>query len=305
MGEDMALRPAKIAPQSRICELSLTILAGLMPMLFTHAETPTNVWRADQSFLFLWPGQSPDDARLDLSSPILTDRPNFTEASRTVGRDVSQVELGYTYSYSGARATHQSLHQYPEGLLRRGILADWFEVRLGQSFTTNDTPDNSATDIGDTYVGIKLGITPQYGVLPELSIVPSTLLPTGTGESSSNQALPGVNLVYLWSLSRTAYLSGTSKVYRGEEDLSNDFLTTWAQSAVLSSRIVDSVSGYIEWYGLFQDSSESGGTLHFTDAGLTYLYSENIQYDIRFGTRLQGRFGEEVFAGVGVSRRFF
>lgn len=299
----MALRPAKPTQQRRVCELSLTVLAWLLPELLGHAEPPTDVWRADTSFLFLWPRQSPNYPRVDLRSPILTDRPNFTEASRTVGCGVSQVELGYTYSYTNAHATHQSSHEYPEVLLRHGILADWLELRLGQSFITNDTPDNATTQIGDTYVGMKLGITPQYGVLPELSLVPSTLLPTGSGETSSHHALPGVNLVYRWSLSGTAYLSGTSKLYTREEDLSNDLLTTWAQSAVLGSHIIDSLSGYIEWYGIFQDPNESS-TLYVTDAGITYLYSENIQYDIRFGTRLQGRFGEEVFAGVGVSRRF-
>ena len=36
----------------------------------------------------------------DLDEPLVTDRPDFTEASSTVGRGVAQLEFGYTYTYN-------------------------------------------------------------------------------------------------------------------------------------------------------------------------------------------------------------
>ena len=52
-----------------------------------------------RAFLFAWPGSSVNDMRLNLSEPLITDRPDFTEASSTVGYGVTQFELGYTYAF--------------------------------------------------------------------------------------------------------------------------------------------------------------------------------------------------------------
>jgi hypothetical protein len=284
--------------------LLLAMAINVIYLQNVDAEPHTLNHFTERSFLFLWPGQSQSAARLDLDAPLITDRPNFTEASRTVGKDVTQIEVGYTFSYDGSTSPHQSSHTYPEAALRHGILADWLELRLGQSFVTNDSPGNAGTELGNTYIGVKLGLVPQHGALPEISLVPSTYLPSGSGTARSIHALPGINLAYSWSLPQKSFLSGTTKLYRALGDNAGDSRTTSAQSAVLGSLLTPSLTCYIEWYGVFQDTTNGDASAHFTDTGLTWLYSRNIQYDIRFGTRLQGRFGEEVFAGLGVSRRF-
>ena len=305
----------------RSCDLTAPLTTRCAATLFavtlcaaTHPEvcsaTPENSKRlTERSFIFLWPGQSVEDARLDLNSPIVTDRPDFTEASSTVGRDVSQIELGYTYFYNGASSPHESSHVYPEALFRQGLFFDWLEFRVGQTLITNDSLGESATDFGNTYLGVKFGLIPQYGLIPEVSIVPQATVPTGSRGERSEHVLPGVNILFAWSLSEDTYLGGSSQVnrtedYEAEDDDAGDISTTWAQAAVVGSRISEEVGYYIEWFGLFKDSVAGARDSHFANGGFTYLYSKDIQYDIRFGTRLQDRFGQEIFAGVGVSLRF-
>ncbi|MBY0513076.1 MAG: transporter, partial [Gemmataceae bacterium] len=54
--------------------------------------------------------------------PLASDRPDFTEASSTVGKGRVQLEGGYTFTrdHSGEVAT--TSHSYPEALLRIGMI---------------------------------------------------------------------------------------------------------------------------------------------------------------------------------------
>ena len=45
----------------------------------------------------------------DLESPLVTDRPDFTEATSAVGRGVAQLEIGYTYTFDNAFGPTRSL----------------------------------------------------------------------------------------------------------------------------------------------------------------------------------------------------
>ena len=47
-----------------------------------------------RAFLFAWPDNNASDLRLNYAEPLVTDRPDFTEATSTVGRGVTQFELG-------------------------------------------------------------------------------------------------------------------------------------------------------------------------------------------------------------------
>ena len=75
--------------------------------------------------LFQWsPGISGGP---DLSSVLITDRPDFTESTVTVGKGIAQLEFGYTYIDTG----DSNVHSLGEPLLRYGILTEWLELRLG------------------------------------------------------------------------------------------------------------------------------------------------------------------------------
>src|SRR5262245_22982885 len=65
---------------------------------------------------------------------IATDRPDFTEASSTVGKGRIQLEAGYTFIRDRAAGVTTTNHSYPEALLRIGAFAEWLEFRIGQNF---------------------------------------------------------------------------------------------------------------------------------------------------------------------------
>ncbi len=70
---------------------------------------------------------------------IVTDRPDFTEASSTVGKGRIQLEAGYTFIRDRSGGVTTTSHSYPEALFRIGALADWLEFRLGQNFGNTRT----------------------------------------------------------------------------------------------------------------------------------------------------------------------
>jgi hypothetical protein len=218
---------------------------------------------------------------------------------------VTQAELGYTYYYDGASSPHESSHVYPELLLRQGVGADWLELRLGQTLVTLDQPGSSSTGFADTYLGVKLGIVPQYGLLPELSIVPQLTVPTGSRALRSDHTLPGVNFLYAWSIFSESYLGASTQINQRESEDGDDLFTSFAQALVVGTRWDDAWGSYLEWFALFADSGVGGEDAHYTNGGVTYLLSKDIQLDVRVGSRLQDRFGEEIFAGAGFSVRYF
>lgn len=258
----------------------------------------------ERSFLFLWPDQSPSDAKLNLNDPIVTDRPDFTEASSTVGEGVFQAEMGYTYYYDGAASPHESSHVYPELLLRAGVFADWLELRLGQTLVTLDEPGSSSTGFADMYLGAKLGIIPQYGLLPELSIVPQFTIPTGAADQRADSVLYGVNFLYAWSILSDSYIGASTQFNQRKGDEGSDIYTSFAQALVTGTRWDSHWGSYVEWFALFADSAVGGEDAHYANGGITYLLSKDLQLDVRIGTRLQDRFAEEIFTGVGLSVRY-
>ena len=69
-----------------------------------------------------------------LDDPIVTDRPDFTEASSVVGLGVVQLEVGYTYTFDDEGPGSTKANSYPEPLLRYGIFRDWLELRVGWNY---------------------------------------------------------------------------------------------------------------------------------------------------------------------------
>lgn len=90
--------------------------------------------------LFSWSLLPPDPSKKDeedsspFSKPLESDRPDFTEASSTVGQGVWQLETGYTYTRASGFGQTAKNQNYPQALLRYGAWADWLELRLGWSW---------------------------------------------------------------------------------------------------------------------------------------------------------------------------
>jgi len=147
---------------------------------------------------------------------IVTDRPDFTEASSTVGKGRIQLEAGYTFS----RDQDSGLAL---ALISRSSAPHWyvsptgFEFRIGQNFS--HTRVFGATDTftinggEDLYLGVKLGLTEQKKFLPESALILQTTVPTGRPGLTAGRMLPGMNYLYGWDLKR---LLESRRKYPGE-----------------------------------------------------------------------------------------
>ena len=256
--------------------------------------------------LFCW-SHSPDTAGgPDLDEPLVTDRPDFTEASSTVGVGVAQIEFGYTYIFDEDGQTSNRLHSMGEPLLRYGLLRDWLEFRIAL-FPVSQTIrqagiDDSETGTEDLYLGFKLGLTPQAGWFPEMALIPQMTVPTGSSAFTDDEVLPGLNWIYGWELCDDISTAGSTQFNRTRDDTGESY-TEWAQSWTVAASLTERWGSYTEWFALLPHSAQTAEAQHFLNGGFTFLISDDVQWDIRAGYGLNDE-AEDFFCGTGLSIRF-
>jgi hypothetical protein len=258
--------------------------------------------------LFQWWGQSPEQGGSPFDEPLVTDRPDFTEASSTVGRGVVQLEMGYLYSEDDDGVTQMKGQAYPQSLLRVGLFADWFEFRIGATALEETVRTAGVRDVAtgssDLYLGIKLALTEQCGLLPEMALLPQMFVPTGSDAFTSDEVLPGLNWLYAWDISDRLSLAGSTQANRVVDSLGNAY-TELAQSVAVGVSLTERIGTYGEWFVFVPHSATSAEsqTEHYFDGGLTFLVNDNLQFDILAGLGLNSA-AADFFAGGGVVMRF-
>lgn len=269
---------------------------------FPACDCPAN----SKGTLFQWSHNPDFSGGPDLTEPLVTDRPDFTEASSTVGKGVAQLEFGYTYSYDNEGSQSVRTQSFGEPLIRYGIFEDWLEFRIGlfpveQRTSTSGVKD---TDQGteDLYTGFKIALTPQHGIRPEMAIIPQMNIPTGSAAFTSDSVEPGVNWIYSWNISDTISTAGSTQGNRRIDD-SGDAYLEMAQSWTIAYSLTDELGAYTEWFALLPSGADTAQTEHYFNGGFTYLFSDNMQFDIRAGVGLSDA-ADDYFVGTGLSIRF-
>lgn len=253
--------------------------------------------------LFLWSGKPNCTGGPDLNEPLVTDRPDFTEASSTVGLGVAQLEIGYTYAFDDDGPGSTKTHSYPEPLLRYGVLRDWLELRVGWNYADEESLAGNASGSEDLYLGFKIGLTPQAGLLPEMALIPQMTVPTGDSDFTTDHVLPGVNWIYGWELCDWLVTAGSTQFNSAIDDGTSASYTEWAQSWTFGYALADRVGAYTEWYGLFPHGADTAQTEHYFNGGFTFLINDDIQWDVRSGVGLND-VADDYFVGTGLSLRF-
>lgn len=234
---------------------------------------------------------------------IATDRPDFTENTALVGRGVAQVEFGYTYTFDNDGVTQSTSNSDPEALIRVGVLADWLELRLAQNYVDNEIGGIRTSGAEDLYLGMKIALTEQQGALPAMTLLPQMTVPTGGSQVTADEVLPGLNWLYSWDLSDKVELAASTQFNGSIDEGSGDTYTEWAQSASLGFALSEKWGLFTETFGLFPHQAETQLPEYYFDTGLTYLISNDIQWDIRIGVGLNDA-ADDYFAGTGLSIRF-
>ena len=160
---------------------------------------------------------------------IVTDRPHLAEATSTVGLGRVQLETGFSFSNDRTGGTRTQTYSFPEPLLRYGVFAEWFELRLGWNYLYEHAipqpgPRTTIHGSDDLYVGAKVALFKQYGWLPDFTVFPQARLPTGASAFTADQIRPGVNLAYSWAVTKIVELECNTVLNRQRDDAGNFYL---------------------------------------------------------------------------------
>ena len=249
----------------------------------------------------------------DLSGPLVTDRPDFTESTDAVQRGHFQLELGYTFTYDREVADRVRDHTAPEFLLRVGLFDD-FELRLGwdgyswtqslfagrtrrgRSVTREDWMQGS----NDVSIGFKYKFFEQAGLRPHFGVIGAVSVPSGSASLSSGDVDP--QLVLLWAYDVTDWFSVAGNVgLAAPTDADGRFFQT-SSSLALAFALTDELGTYVEYFGFYPNANDSDAA-HNLNGGFTYLITDNLQLDVRAGFGLNEE-ADDFFTGVGFAWRW-
>ena len=164
--------------------------------------------------------------------------------------------------------------------------------------------DSNLEGAEDLYIGSKFALTPQSGCLPETGLIIQGTVPTGSSAFTAGEVLPGVNFLYGWDVNDFFSVGGSTQANRALDDNGEDFYVEFAQSITTGYGWTDEFGSYAEWYMFAPAGAETAQNQQYFNAGLTYLITDNIQWDIRAGVGLNEA-ADDFFTGSGVSIRMY
>lgn len=235
------------------------------------------------------------------SPPLVTDRPDQTESSCTVPHKTIQVETGFVYEADEKKNRKEKNISYNSTLLRYGLLRN-MELRFGVEYVKNTIEDKATRDeisidgFEPLFCGIKIAISQQKGIIPEMALLSHLTLPeTGKKDFQSTVLLPDM----IFSLSYELTPRFSTGVNIGAEWDDKNKGATGIYSWVLGIAIGEKAGTFIETYGTFKKDIPFDSRI---DGGFTFLILPNLQIDISGGYGL-ANISPDYFFGSGLSWR--
>ena len=237
---------------------------------------------------------------------IETDRHDFTQSTKTVGRGVFQIEGGYSFFRRSEGVETEHSHTAPEMMFRLGITEKMeFRIRYNEVWRFGETEDlNGSEDLRWTF---KFRTTEQECWTPESALEVRFTAPTGARDWSTEQVNFGLDYIYGWRLSKFVELYGsTGFATNGLADFAflpadpaNEDFMLYTQSIAVGADLTGKVTAYGEFFGLFTDGFEDDDESPvFFNIGVDYYFSNNFVVDVRVGHGLN-RDADDFFCGVG------
>lgn len=259
------------------------------------------------------PKATPWFEKAELTEPLVTDRPDFTESTDAIPRGHFQIEGGHTFTLDREGRTRSRGHTAPETLLRVGVF-DKFELRFGwegYSWINERFPAESRAGRrimraewsqggSDLYLGFKYKFWEQAGWRPHFGIIPALSAPSGSAGVSSGDADPEIKLAWSYDLPHDLALSGNVNFAVPSEDGRRFFQP--GASLSLGFPLLENVGGYVEYFG-FYPNARGADCAHALNGGATWRITDNFQIDWRAGFGLNEE-ADDFFTGVGFAFRF-
>ncbi|MEN8227663.1 MAG: transporter [Bacteroidota bacterium] len=215
-----------------------------------------------------------------IEGQIVSDRPDQTESSSTVGYGKLQIESGILIGFEGDDPISTRQILAPTTLFRYGI-TDGIEIRLISQFESLKTGAQKLQGISDLEIGAKIQIFKKEGSGSEIAFITHLVVPTGSVELSNDNFESINKLAVSHEINENmslGYNFGYNYPGAGKGDLS--------YSLVLGIAVNEKVGIYSELYGELVNLENF--IVNF-DTGLTYLAKANLQFDLSFGTGINQR----------------
>ena len=231
---------------------------------------------------------------------LVTDRPDATEASSTVGKGILQFETGGLYETFEENNIKSESYTYNTMLIRYGIL-DNLELRLGWDFVEGVTTlngnklDNVMSGLSPLLLGMKIDIAEEKGAMPEIALI-GHVFPIFSASTDYRPEFTGIDfrLSLSHTLSENSSLGYNIGAQWGDDSPEAAAIYTLAYGYSLT----DKFGMYAEVYG---DLPEDSSANQFWDAGMTYLVCNDLQLDAYIGTSITE--GQDLLLGLGFSYR--
>ena len=219
---------------------------------------------------------------------IITDRPDQTESSFSVGKNFLQIEAGFQVA-SEADAPSNLNILAPTVLLRYGV-AEIFEFRFVSQLEVLKNNDESTVGMSDLEVGFKVELFRSKIGNHSGAFLSHLVIPSGSDEISGKHVGTVNKLSIAHDLSSNVglgYNVGYNYFGTGSGDLT--------YSLALGVGINDRFGIYFEPYGEIVDFDDFVANF---DMGFTYLIQDNLQFDFSYGAGITDRMN---YVAVGIS----
>jgi hypothetical protein len=240
---------------------------------------------------------------------MVTDRPDFVEASEVVGPHRVQIEAGLDFDRDDAAGVRKRGRGTPT-LLRIG-LDDRFELRVETDGALRQEQRDSATGqrtretgIADTALGVKWH--QQDG--DEGTGRPSTAwlvhveLPTGDREFRGQGWRPSLRYVAEWNLPDDVSIGVLPGVLLDQNE-SGDRFASGMFAIALGKDLPGGWHGFVELAAQQLVARRNGGNVFTFDTGAAWSVTEDLQVDASLAAGLN-RNATDLVWGVGLSVRF-
>lgn len=234
---------------------------------------------------------------------LVTDRPDFTESSKVVGRGIVQLESGTMFEFDGAGDERSRTVTAPLALMRLGV-SDRVELRLssdGGVFSALGQGAGRATTSGgaDIELGAKVVLFERAESGFAMGLIPMLSLPTGSAAMTSGTYDPAVKVTWAKSLQRGFELSGNVNL-SGLRDRVGRY-AEHAYSVSVGHDLMGSWAMYAEGFG-FVTPGRDLGQAWTMNAGVTHPLGNNFQFDVEAGRGVTAA-APDWFLGMGMAVR--
>jgi len=234
-----------------------------------------------------------------ITDPLVTDRPSFSVSAATVRPGRAQLESGYTFSRDDGE-THNSIGEL---LARIGVVSR-LELRLAlNSYHVAQDASGEEAGFEDIYIGAKVVLADAASAFsllrPGVALLLGTSLPTGKQGFGGEGVWPELGLALVWSVSHRVTVA--SNLIAESVRIDGDRFGQFSGSLLMSYAFAERLGTYLEYYG-FASSKTRGLDDSFLNGGLTFLASNDLQFDARVGIGLNDP-DLDYFLGLGFSWR--